>query len=128
MDEETPGWLARLMHDTLGRRATKVVVWFGVGIFFIWGIDFAIGILDFPLEQVGSGMLTWTLLRDFALTIGIFFGIVTFGLFLLAVMLGYTVRVTGLALYHREIVAIKADIDTMKTDIAAIKVHLGMEE
>ena len=108
------------MYELLGRRASKILAWVVVAVFLVWAGPFAIKQTGFSPTQIGNGLLTWEAIRDLLLLLALLFGALGVASLALGVMLGFIGRLTGIALYRREIQA-------MKADIAAIKQKLEIE-
>ena len=116
-----------MLYRILGARATKAVVWVVIAMGALWAVPFAMGRLEeiaiIYNRQTFDWQLLWTALGSLVLlAIMSAVAVALFGMFW-----GVVVRLSGWALYRREIREIKADMDVMRADIAAIKEHLGID-
>ena len=117
-----------MLYRILGARTTKVVVWVAIAVGALWAVPFAMGRLEeiaiIYNRQTFDWQLLWTALGALVLTMILAaIGVGLFGMFWAIV-----VRMGGWALYRKEIREVKADMDVMKEDIAAIKRRLGINE
>ena len=124
MEPEVNGELAKLMVSLIGRRASKLLAWFCVIVFVAWAIPFAISQserIGLDVNQLAAGTGGLPSIVDMAIVMCFMLGTWAIGVLITGFLWGLTDRVTGHLYYRRE-------IQDMKTEIAGIKAHLGMED
>ena len=118
--------MLKVVLDVLGRRVSRVVVWALLLLGLIWVAEPTLGRFEALVRKIGGEATSWGDIQGFIVALFLLVAFVVIGYGSLFLGLGLMVRISGIAIYRRELHGIKADITDIQERLSAIEVALGI--